>query len=368
MSQRDNPAVVLGGAPGAPSGGDQSGRDHEPSAPFERRRQHWPAGCGETRSFGCLRAGSCRRAVNLLRPDKTVRPILGKPANSQIKPPNADVRTRADRTKAFTVGKDARRKRRLGDATRLAIPICQQEEVSQVVHVNSDTGYIPHMSTGFVPLFPKLDLRDKTRMKTINEEIVERVLAQAEKLGKSMREISLQSGHADGLIRDWKRDKAPLPRIDSLQKVANVLGVKAGWLAFGDDADDHETDFRSVPVISWVAASKHAEPGHVDDAVDAPHILVDKHLDHRAFALRVVGDSMNHIAPEGSLIIVDPSERELMPRKFYVFADEQGATFKRFMHDPDRLEPFSTNPAHEALSITPSTRVVGKVVRVVVDI
>lgn len=205
-------------------------------------------------------------------------------------------------------------------------------------------------------------------MANLNDKIVERVVHRAEEKNLSPRKVSLLSGHGPDLIRDWKRDKAPLPRLDSVQKVADVLGVRAGWLAFGEDGEAPENVGRSVPVISWVAASRHADPGYVDERSDAQQLFIDQPVSERAFALKVVGDSMNYIAPEGSLIIVDPAERDLIPRKFYVFADEEGATFKRYMRDPDRLEPFSSNPVHEALAITPTTRVIGRAVRVVVDL
>jgi SOS-response transcriptional repressor LexA len=204
-------------------------------------------------------------------------------------------------------------------------------------------------------------------MPSINSEIVQRVLKRAKELGASPRQLSIMSGHGPDLIRDWRRPKAPLPRIDSLQKLAEIMGVKAGWLAFGDDTENRLSGFE-VPLISWVAASRYDDSGEIERADEATRILVGDAVSSRAFALRVVGDSMNRIADDGSIIVVDPTMRELLPRKYYVFANRDGATFKRFMSSPARIEPWSTNPTHEALEIDEGTHVVGRVVKVLQDV
>ena len=87
-------------------------------------------------------------------------------------------------------------------------------------------------------------------------------------------------------------------------------------------------------------------------------------------ALRVVGDSMNLIAPEGAVIIVDRADTLLQPRGYYVFAtpDHAEATFKRWMSRPDRLEPYSTNPAHEAIYLESPPTVIGRVRKVMLDL
>lgn len=200
-------------------------------------------------------------------------------------------------------------------------------------------------------------------MTKINQDIVGRVLSRAKEMKVSPRQLSILSGHGPDLIRDWKREKAPLPRLDSLQKLAEVMGVKAGWLAFGDNFENRIVG-REVPLISWVAASRYADTGDATSVEDAPRIVVDSRITARAFALRVIGDSMNRIADEGAVIVVDPEQTDLLPRKYYVFASSEGVTFKRYMAQPPRIEPFSTNTSHEALEITPDTRVIGRVVSV----
>lgn len=200
------------------------------------------------------------------------------------------------------------------------------------------------------------------------EQIVKRVLERAAQLKMSPRKVSLLAGGGPDLIRDWKGPKAPLPRLDSIQKIADVLQTTAGWLAFGEGGAMADRKTRSVPVISWVAASQFADTGHIDDADEAPTIEVDGIQSRSAFALRVKGDSVNLIAPDDSLVIVEPEDRDLAPRRFYIFRNQDGATLKRYMTNPPRLEPYSSNPAHEALAIDGTTSVIGRVSRVIIDI
>mgnify|MGYP001605737093 FL=1 len=105
---------------------------------------------------------------------------------------------------------------------------------------------------------------------------------------------------------------------------------------------------RDVPIISMVSAGELQEvtdpylKGACEDTIsvcDVPETTL---------ALRVSGTSMNRIAPEGSLILVDYSQRSMTPGDFYVVKIDGEATFKRYRANPDRLEPLSTE-AHETL-------------------
>jgi len=87
-------------------------------------------------------------------------------------------------------------------------------------------------------------------------------------------------------------------------------------------------------------------------------------------ALEVEGDSMNRIAPDGSIIFVNRADKKMVRDNFYVFATENSEyTFKRFRPGPpDRLLPYSTNPDHETIRLEEPYFVVGRVKRVTVDL
>lgn len=124
----------------------------------------------------------------------------------------------------------------------------------------------------------------------------------------------------------------------------------------------------SVPLIAWVKASEFADVGQpVEFADEYPRL----HLDYgrsTVFALDVVGDSMDRIAPENSRIVIDYSVKELDDRDLGVFSRDGETTFKRFRRDEKGawLEPESFNPRHAPLVFTDEIEVlaVGRVVAI----
>ncbi len=132
--------------------------------------------------------------------------------------------------------------------------------------------------------------------------------------------------------------------------------------------EPRQNDTIEVALVSWVAAGSFADTVDPYQPVDTPRIPAAglKHSDY--IALEVEGDSMDRIAPDGSMIFVDLRDRELRPGRDYIFRDNDRCTFKRYRDNPPRLEPFSTNPDHETVFSDGQIEVVGRVIRVVVDL
>jgi repressor LexA len=99
-----------------------------------------------------------------------------------------------------------------------------------------------------------------------------------------------------------------------------------------------------LPIVGLVSAGAWAEGfEHIRGYMPSP----DKSLSRDAFVVIVEGDSMDLIAQPGDGIIVDPHDRELLAGRFYIIRNGDGeTTFKRYMENPARLEPCSTNPNH----------------------
>lgn len=132
------------------------------------------------------------------------------------------------------------------------------------------------------------------------------------------------------------------------------------WL--GDHQLMDRDRVRMLPVIGDVAAGHWREAiRSTSDVMPAP----DPNLPTNAFALDVTGDSMDQFVAEGGRVIVDPDDKALFPRRFYVVLNGDGeTTFKRFLADPARLEPCSTNPVHQPIIIGQgdSFTIVGRVI------
>jgi SOS-response transcriptional repressor LexA len=127
----------------------------------------------------------------------------------------------------------------------------------------------------------------------------------------------------------------------------------------------------AVPVISWVGAGKLLHVESVAEVATSSNSIIMSGLPEGDwFALIVSGDSMDRVAVDGSIIVVNRNDQRLFDDRFYVFASGNGdATFKRYRSKPDRMHPFSTNPDHETLGLGGTDmHVVGRVMRVITDL
>jgi DNA-binding transcriptional regulator YiaG len=145
------------------------------------------------------------------------------------------------------------------------------------------------------------------------------------------------------------------------------------WIPLSELVDQHPLDFifgrqSEVPLLSDVAASKLADVAHVEYPQDAKMMPGGGLPSGEWFALQVVGDSMDRIAPDGAVIYVNVADKTLLHRRFYVFASGGATTFKRYMERPPRLEPYSWSGAHETIFPRREIQVVGRVGRVVLDL
>jgi SOS-response transcriptional repressor LexA len=152
-----------------------------------------------------------------------------------------------------------------------------------------------------------------------------------------------------------------------LVELAEALEVDIAWLSGHGAAPaslkPHPGIVR-VPLVSWV------EAGGLADTVDpylpgeAAEWLPVAHQHDNLIALRVKGQSMDRLAPEGTVIIVDLSDRALIDGKHYVFRHEGRATFKTWRKGPPpRLEPQSTDPDYQPILPLDGVEVVGRVIR-----
>lgn len=126
-----------------------------------------------------------------------------------------------------------------------------------------------------------------------------------------------------------------------------------------------------VPLVSWVSAGKMGQQDGVRRADVKKYVMAPDLPRGDWIVLEVQGDSMDRIAPDGSLIFVNIADQEPVNDKFYVFhaADTGDTTFKRYRHGPPpRLQPYSTNPDHETIQATEGLGVIGRVGRVLTNL
>jgi SOS-response transcriptional repressor LexA len=155
--------------------------------------------------------------------------------------------------------------------------------------------------------------------------------------------------------------------IDVGREYARAFGVDIAWLMTGASAE-HSA---AIPLVSWVSAGALQRNEGVTNADVERFIRVADLPKGDWMALTVSGDSMNRIAPEGAVLIVNHSDDTLINDRYYVFALATGeATFKRYRGGPQpMLQPFSTNPDHLSIPAKDGEfYVVGRVRRIITDV
>ncbi|MCB1460932.1 MAG: transcriptional regulator [Nitratireductor sp.] len=152
------------------------------------------------------------------------------------------------------------------------------------------------------------------------------------------------------------------------ERYGEAFGVPAGWILYNErpDVELHET---SVPVLSMVSAGSLRDQDGITAADISRWIKVSDLPNGDWVALVVEGDSMDRVAPDGATILVNRADDRLIDGRYYVFSLNQGAaTFKRYKKDPERLQPYSTNPDNISIPVNGDLYVFGRVRRIIFDV
>jgi SOS-response transcriptional repressor LexA len=118
---------------------------------------------------------------------------------------------------------------------------------------------------------------------------------------------------------------------------------------------------RVVPLIGFASAGSWGEA--------IAHPLGNRPIAHReigpkAFAVEIVGDSMDRLLPEGGWAVVDPDQRGLLNGRVYLIENEDfETTVKQYRSEPARFVPVSNNARHQEMLVdTLNFRIIGRII------
>lgn len=189
--------------------------------------------------------------------------------------------------------------------------------------------------------------------------VMNRVKAIRESKGLSQEQVGERIGKARGQISRIEQSKGNLTE-HWLNLLSHALGCSPAEII--SDAVQ-----RQIPVIGEVPggniamAMQSAPEGFIQFSSNRPNL----------FALRVKGNSMSRIAPDGMYAVVDfddCDDKSLINQPVIVCIEspvtgEHECSFKIFKRNPDRFEPYSIEPGYD--TIFPNDRkwkIYGKVV------
>lgn len=127
----------------------------------------------------------------------------------------------------------------------------------------------------------------------------------------------------------------------------------------------------TIPVLDWVQAGRLTETESQIPIEDVPLLAFADLGRGDFFALTVKGNSMDRISPEGSTIVVNRADRQLVSGRPYVFAVRGETTYKIWQGgDPPYLEPASWDNSNKPIFVKKKKdlEVIGRVRRTLLDL
>lgn len=189
--------------------------------------------------------------------------------------------------------------------------------------------------------------------------------------GWSQQQLAEKIGTTQQTIQRYESGARDL-KSSVIIKLSAALGVTISYLLGLKDADEEvvrEDQFVDVPLYGSIAAGIPIEMMEVEDTFPVPAKMHDAHPE--AFLLKVEGESMNRILPNGCYALVDPCETvEENGAPYAVCVNGYDATIKRVrkLNNGFELVPDSTDPTYPVQTYnynepgTETITVIGRVV------
>lgn len=137
--------------------------------------------------------------------------------------------------------------------------------------------------------------------------------------------------------------------INTVLPILAALGIDSNWIIKNKliEVGTSPDLFVEVPLYGSIAAGTPIEMDDVDDTHPVPKRVIDEHPD--AFLLKVEGESMNRVLPNGCYALVDPCDDvEHDGKPYAICVNGYDATVKRVrkLNNGFQLVPDSTDPTY----------------------
>lgn len=215
------------------------------------------------------------------------------------------------------------------------------DDVMDRVHENESTDYRYAWQGGPIPNFPDSLETASAHIRCMDFEFdAERVRAAIKPAGYTQDTLAKAAGltHKSALAKMLNGGRKV--EVGEAVKIYSLLGLKP----------EGAIGVQSVPVIGLAAAGAWREaiemPGRrmtIPQGIASP----------RAFAVEVIGDSMNLLIRDGGWIVVDPDQKVLQQNRCYLIQNgNHEVTVKRYHSNPARFEPVSDSPEHKGFLVS----------------
>ena len=193
------------------------------------------------------------------------------------------------------------------------------------------------------------------------QTIGERIRLRRKELKLTQKDVSSAiKGVSNVAVSQWESNTTK-PNAENILDLALVLRCDISWLLRGEGESNiapADIGMNKVPLISYVQAGVWTGVEELRETCgDYDYILTDLNVSEDAFALQIVGDSMEPDFIEGDVVIIDPQEQPLAGEFVVAVNEEYHATFKKYrpLEDIDQygrrhFELVALNPDYHKLS------------------
>lgn len=197
------------------------------------------------------------------------------------------------------------------------------------------------------------------------------------------KELASIAGVAYSTLSDWLNANK-YPRIDKIEKMSNYFGISKADLVEEynptNNVGNNHNEYRMFPVSISTGCLEDIEAIDTYDIVTIADEIMGKYAGRKGIILlKVNGESMNNVIPDGSYIVVDTSKTkvtDISDRDIVVFSENGSYSVKRYINDKlnDRFlfKPDSTDDTFTAIEVkyenSSDLRLIGKVVKYIVNL
>lgn len=177
--------------------------------------------------------------------------------------------------------------------------------------------------------------------------------------GLTQENLAEIAGVTNKAVSTWETGSKE-PRMGAIEKIAKRFGIKKSNLIEDKGMENLHLSYplgentlikgRSldVPLYGYIAAGMPLEMIIAEEYIEIPSNLVKRYP--KAFLLRITGDSMNKVIPNGAYALINPCQEASNGEIVAVTVNDSEATLKRFyrLQNTIALEPDSFNPEYTA--------------------
>lgn len=152
-------------------------------------------------------------------------------------------------------------------------------------------------------------------------------------------ELARILGVSESTVGKWLLEKS-VPRMGVIEQLADFFNVNKSDILDSFNLKDFSTSYSQYPLFPYsVSAGQLEDIDAINefDLVGISDILIGKYAGRKTIILlKVNGDSMNKIIPDGSYIVVDTSKKrvsDISDKDIIVYKTKEGYAVKRYIND-----------------------------------